>query len=83
VILVNVILRGKTKEIVELMVKDGYANSQSEAIRIAILNFEEKYLSGDEKVIRRLDNLDEEIKSGKKRLLGAKEALGEYSKFLK
>jgi len=41
----NVILRGKTKEIVETMVEEGYANSQSEAVRMAIVDFEQHHLS--------------------------------------
>ena len=79
----NVILRGKTKQIVETMVEEGYANTQSEAVRVALLNFGEKHLEEVELVNRKLDRLDEEIKSGKRKLLNADQALGEYSKYLK
>lgn len=79
----NVILRGKVKEIVEGMVKEGYANSQSEAIRLAILNFWEKHSGEDAAVSRKLDRIDTEVASGKRKLLNAKEALGAYSKHLK
>ena len=79
----NVILRGKTKEIVESMVEDGFANTQSEAIRLAIVNFGEKCLSETEMVNRKLDRLDEEINSGKRKLLTPKQALGKYAKYLK
>ena len=44
----NVILRGKVKEIVESMVDLGYANSQSEAIRMAILNFGQRTFGEEE-----------------------------------
>ena len=79
----NVVLRGKTKEIVENMVKQGYANTQSEAIRLAINKFGEKNLSEVELVNRKLDKIDEDIKKGKRRLLTPKEALGKYAKNLK
>ena len=40
----NVILRGETKSILESMVNLGYANTQSEAIRLAILWFGQNIL---------------------------------------
>ncbi|MFH1588447.1 MAG: hypothetical protein ABIA76_03870 [Candidatus Diapherotrites archaeon] len=79
----NVILRGRTKEIVETLVRKGYANSQSEAVRLAIVDFGEHHLSEAELVSRKLDKIDEEIKSGKRKLLNADEALGSYAKYLK
>lgn len=79
----NVILRGRTKEIVENMVEEGYANSQSEAVRMAIVDFGQHHLNEVEMVNRKLDRLDNEIKTGKRKLLGPKEALGEYSKHVK
>ena len=79
----NVILRGKTKEIAETMVKEGYANTQSEAIRLALVDFGQHYLSEVELVNRKLDRIDEEIKSGKRKLLTSEEALGSYAKHLK
>jgi len=79
----NVILRGKTKEIVETMVEEGYANSQSEAVRMAIVDFEQHHLSEVELVNRKLDSIDQDIKLGKRKLLDADEALGSYAKHLK
>ena len=79
----NVILRGKTKEIVETMVNEGYANTQSEAIRLAIVDFGEHHLSEAELVTRKLDKLNKEIDEGKSRLLSPEEALGKYAKLLK
>jgi Arc/MetJ-type ribon-helix-helix transcriptional regulator len=81
--ILNVILKGKAKQILESMVNKGYANSLSEAIRLAIVYFEKDYLSEEEKVNRKITKMDLEIQSGKKKLLNAKEALGKYSKFLK
>ncbi len=79
----NVILRGRTKEIVKSMVEEGYANSQSEAIRMAIIDFGQHHLSEVELVNRKLDRLNKEIEEGKSKLLTPKEALGKYAKFLK
>jgi len=76
----NVNLRGKANEIIESMVQQGYANTKSEAIRLAIMNFGDKKISEVEKVNRKLDKIDNEILEGKRKLLTAKEALGEYAK---
>jgi len=77
----NVILRGKTEEILNNMVEDGYANSKSEAIRLAIINFGRENFDETEKVNRKLDRLNDEIKTGKSRLLNPKEALGKHAKW--
>ncbi|MBU0662509.1 hypothetical protein KKH30_03905 [Candidatus Micrarchaeota archaeon] len=79
----NVILRGRTKQIVEDMVEEGYANTQSEAVRLAVINFGEEHLSETELVNRKLDRLDREINEDKRKLLNADQALGEYAKHLK
>ena len=79
----NVILRGKTKEIVETLVKEGYANSQSEAVRLAIVDFGQHHLSEVEMVNRKLDKLNKDIEEGRSRLLTPEEALGKYAKVLK
>lgn len=73
----NVTLRGKVLQIINSMVKEGYANTKSEAIRLAILNFgrSEEMLVG-----RKLDRIDKEIKKGRRKLLNADEALGVYAK---
>lgn len=79
----NVTLRGKTKEILESMVSKGYANTQSEAIRLAIIDFGKEHLSETELVNRKLDWIDQQIKDGKRKLLTPKQALGKYAKYLK
>ncbi|MDD4251158.1 MAG: hypothetical protein PHX27_03135 [Candidatus ainarchaeum sp.] len=79
----NIILRGKTKAVVETMVKEGYANSQSEAIRMAIMNFGQRHLNENEIINKKLDKIDSQISKGKRKLLNSNEALGEYSKYLK
>ena len=79
----NVILKGKTKAIAETMVEEGYANTQSEAIRLALVDFEQRHLGEVELVNRKLDKIDHDIKVGKRKLLNASEAMGSYSKHLK
>lgn len=80
----NVILRGVTKQVLDDMIKTGYANTQSEAIRLAILYFGKEQLNNEVELInKKLDYIDNEIKSGRKKLLNADEALGEYAKYLK
>ncbi|MFH0970483.1 MAG: hypothetical protein V1776_03420 [Candidatus Diapherotrites archaeon] len=79
----NVILKGKTKAIAETMVEEGYANTQSEAVRLALINFGEHHLGEVELVNRKLDQIDADIKAGKRKLLNADEALGKYSKHVK
>lgn len=79
----NVILRGKTKEIAETMVEEGYANTQSEAIRLALVDFGQHHLGEVELVNKKLDKIDQEIKEGKRKLLKADEALGSYAKYAK
>ena len=82
-VFLNVILRGKVKEIVESTVAAGYANTQSEAIRMAIINFGQEHLGEVELVNRKLDFLDQQAKQGKRKLLNAEQALGKYAKHLK
>ncbi len=78
----NVNLRGKTRQILEVMVKKGYANTKSEAIRLAIINFSDRHAE----VImteKKLNKIDAQIKGGKRKLLNAHEALGEHVRYLK
>ena len=79
----NVTFRGRTKEVLENMVEEGYANTQSEAARLAIIQFGEEHFNEVELVNRKLDKIDQDIKSGKRKLLNADQALGEYAKHLK
>ena len=41
----NVTLRGRIRQILDSMVEEGYANTKSEAIRLAILNFGEEHIN--------------------------------------
>jgi Arc/MetJ-type ribon-helix-helix transcriptional regulator len=73
----NVTLRGRVSQVLDFLVEKGYANTKSEAIRLAILNYGEEVM-----VKRKLDRIDREIKEGKRKALNAREALGEYAKYL-
>ncbi|MFH0836129.1 MAG: hypothetical protein V1834_03130 [Candidatus Micrarchaeota archaeon] len=79
----NVIFKGRAREILEDMVAQGYANTKSEAARMAVIFFGDSRLSEAEMVNRKIDKMDREIAEGKRKLLGPEEALGEYAKLLK
>ncbi len=79
----NVTLRGKLQEILDTMIKEGYANTKSEAIRLAILSFGKEHINEDVLVKRKLDKIDREIGTGKRKVLNSKEALGVHTKYLK
>ena len=76
-------LRGRIRDILDSMIKEGYANTKSEAIRLAILNFGEEHIDEEIMVKEKLDRIDKEIKEGKRKVLNSKEALGVYAKYLK
>jgi len=80
----NVVLRGITKDYLNLMVEEGYANTESEAIRLAIVYFGKEHLNKEIELInKKLDYIDAEAKAGRRKVLDSKEALGEYEKYLK
>ena len=79
----NVDFRGRTKLILENMVEEGYANTQSEAARLAVIQFGEGHFNEVELVNRKLDRIDQDIKAGKRKLLNSNEALDSYAKYLK
>ncbi len=79
----NVTLRGRVRQILDNMVQEGYANTKSEAIRLAILNFGEEHIEEEVMVKAKLDKINKEIKEGKRKLLSSKEALGVYAKYVK
>ncbi len=78
----NVNLRGRVQRILDVMVREGYANTKSEAIRLAIINFGDEHMTEEFLVKKKLDRIDKEIEHGKRKVLNSKEALGEYSRHL-
>ena len=79
----NVTLRGKTRQILENMIAEGYANTKSEAIRLAILSFGDEHKVEEVMVRKKLDRINNEIREGKRKLIGKGEALGVYAKHVK
>ncbi len=79
----NVTLRGRISQILETMVAEGYANTKSEAVRLAILDFGEEHIGEEIMVRTKLYKINKEIKEGKRKLLNSKEALGVYAKYTK
>ena len=79
----NVTLKGRVQQILDAMVKEGYANTKSEAIRFAILSFGGEHVSEEIIVREKLDKINKEIKEGKRKVLKSKEALGVYAKYAK
>jgi Arc/MetJ-type ribon-helix-helix transcriptional regulator len=65
------------------MVTEGYANTKSEAIRLAVLNFGEEHNIEETLIKEKLDKIDHRIREGKRKLLSTKEALGVYAKHVK
>jgi Arc/MetJ-type ribon-helix-helix transcriptional regulator len=78
----NVILRGKVHQMLEDMISEGYANTKSEAIRLAILTFGEQHNVEETMVKKKLDRINKEIREGKRKTLNSKEALGTYAKYV-
>ncbi len=78
----NVTLRGKTRQIIEEMIAQGYANTKSEAIRLAIINFGKEH--SEELIVHdKLNKIDIRIREGKRKVLNVKEALGIHAKHVK
>ncbi len=73
----NVSISGVADQILEQMIKLGFAKTKSEAIRYAILRFGEEMGLIDEQMLvkRKLDRIDREIKEGRRRVLSYEEAL--------
>jgi len=78
-----------TRQIVEDLVQTGVAPDRNEAIRMMIRHYNEHFnikpmsrFIEDELAIKRMQTLELEIESGKKKPLSVKEAMGEYSKYL-
>jgi Arc/MetJ-type ribon-helix-helix transcriptional regulator len=82
---INLKLTGVPVEVIEETIKCGYAASKTEAIRLALISFKDKLAKQkleDELAVRKMQQMDEDIKSGKAKVLNSKEALGEYEKYL-
>lgn len=79
----NVILKGQVKTMLESLVEAGYGNTQSEAIRLAVIEYAQKHLSESQLVKMKLDWIDSQIAAGKRRVLSPEDALGKHAIHLK
>ena len=87
--MLNLKIEGLPEEVINELVERGIASNKSEAIRLAILHYNDHYgikpikeYLEDELAVRKMQYLDEQIAKGKRKLISAKEALGKYSKLL-
>ena len=83
--LINIKLEGFPEEILKRMVELGIASNKTEAIRLALMDYNEhhrvrkvaQYVE-DELALRKMQQIDKEIKEGKRKVLSEKEVLKKY-----
>jgi hypothetical protein len=79
-------LEGFPEEIINEMLARKIATNKTEAIRVAIMDYNEHHRLKDlhyEAAVKKMQELDKEIRTGKRKVLTPKEALGEkYAKML-
>ena len=83
-------LEGFPEEILQEMVHKGIASNKTEAIRLALLHYNEHYglkameqYLEDQSVIRKIQHMEKEVKEGKRKVLSEDEALAKYKHLLK
>ncbi len=65
---INIELKGYTAEVVEKMLEDGYAKTKTEAIRLALFEFDQIHkLTEEELYAKATDKILKDIKSGKEK----------------
>jgi len=83
--ILNMKIDGFPEEILEEMVNKGIASNKSEAVRLALLHYNEhfrikameQYLE-DQAVIKKMKQMDKEVKEGKRKVLSEEEVLKKY-----
>jgi len=88
--ILNMKLEGYPEEILEEMLNKGIASNKSEAVRLALLHYNEhfgiksmdQYLE-DHSVVKKIKAMEKEVKEGKRKTLTEEEALGKYKHLLK
>lgn len=83
--ILNMKLEGFPEEILNEIVHRGIASNKTEAIRLMILHYNEhfgikqlKQFIEDEMAVQRMEEMDEEIKNGKAKVLSKKDILKKY-----
>lgn len=65
---INIELKGYTADIVEKMLEDGYVKTKTEAIRLALFEFDQVHkLTDDELYAKAAQKMLKDIKSGKEK----------------
>jgi hypothetical protein len=77
----NVVIEGASKQVLEAMLKNGYASTQSEAIRLALFWFGQSKLNQDELAAQKMDKIYADIKSGKMKTHPLKQMVRKYPEF--
>jgi len=78
---INLKLSGVPEQIVDSMIAEGYATSKTEAIRLAILSFRNRTEMENELVVRKMKQIDDDIKTGKEKTYHIKELVEKYPEF--
>ena len=88
--ILNMKLEGFPEEILEEMVHKGIASNKTEAIRLALLHYNEHYkikameqYLEDRAVIKKIQHMEKEAKEGKRKTISEEEALAKYKHLLK
>jgi predicted DNA-binding protein len=82
-------LDGFPEHLIERMIELGLASNKTEAVKLAILDYNhhhkieslEQYIE-DMLAVRKMQQIDEEIQEGKRKIISKEEALGKYAKYL-
>ena len=73
---------GEVAETIEEIIKRGRAASRTEAIRLALLDYRQHHLRNeagqDRFAVKRMQEMENEIKKGKKKVLTEEEVLKKY-----
>ena len=88
--MLNIRLEGFPESILHKMIDIGIASNKTEAIRLALIDYNEhhdikdiKQYEEDLLAVKKMQQIDSEIEEGKRKTLSAKEAIGEkYAKML-
>lgn len=88
--ILNMKLEGFPEEILQEMVHKGIASNKTEAIRLALIHYNEHYglkameqYLEDQAVVRKIQHMEKEVKEGKRKVLSEEEALAKYKHLLK
>lgn len=88
--MINLKLEGFAEEIIKELVHKGIASNKTDAIRMALLHYNEhfgikkvdQYLE-DQAVVKKIQFLENEVKQGKRKTLTEEQALAKYKHLLK